>query len=406
MPEFTYKALTAEGKHASGIHSAPTQAAAMDQLVTQGMFVTTIAPAAEPGKGKSAAFTLPFCPIVSSAELVLMIRRMATLVSSGIPLAEALKALCGQVESANFKQILHEVTDDVQEGKALSKAMARHKKVFPEIMICMVRVGEAGGILPTVLEQLADFMERDREVRSEVKAAMAYPSLVLLVAFGTIIFLMTTAVPKLKVMFESMDESLLPMPTKILLAVSGSMTTQGLWLLGIIAIIFTVLSRWKKSATGRRFFDQAHLSIPLIGKLNRHAAIARFTRSLGALLKGGVPLMEALEVVKRILDNQVMNEAVERMKERVRKGHGMSKGLEGEKLFPEMVRYMIAAGENSGALDDMLLKIADVYEMETRNTVKMLLGLLAPLLILMVAGVVGFIAMAMLMPIFKLNQMI
>jgi type II secretory pathway component PulF len=407
MPQFTFKALDSTGAKTNGNLMAGTKASAMDRLSGRGLFVTDIEEnrtKAENGGGKRS-WTIGSG--VSTSELVLFIRRLATLAASAIPLVESLKALSRQVGSTALRGILTDVTERVQRGHSLSAALAQHPKVFPEMMVAMVRVGETGGILAPVLEQLADFTERDREIRSEVMGALAYPCMVLTLACGVITFLMTTAVPKIAVMLEGMQGAALPLPTQILLAASDAIRSYGLIGLFLIIVAFFGLAQWRRTPAGKLALDRAKLNAPLLGGLIRRTAIARFSRSLGALVHGGVPLMEALDVVKRVMNSETMTQAVDRMQQCVQKGGSMAVGLEGEEsLFPEMVRYMISAGEESGHLDEMLFKIADVYEMETRNAVKMVVGLLAPLMILLLAGVVGFIAMAILMPIFQINQYI
>lgn len=404
MPVFAYKALDKSGKRAQGALSASSRNAAQDELARQGLFVTEIAEDANADVSVQA-HAAGSTGSVSLSEMVLMLRRLATLVSAGIPLAECLKALSTQVESRSFKNIMTDIHNNVMDGQALSHAMARHPKAFSDMMVAMVRVGETGGILGQVLEDLADFAERDHEVRSEIVSAMIYPIILLLLAVGIVIFLLATAVPKMATMYVGM-ESALPTPTKILLGMSGFVTSHIPHCLGVV-VLLVVLGVWlKNSVQGERILDQIKIHLPLFGRLVRRSSIARFARSLSALLNGGVPLMEALDVVKRVLGSYVMNEAVSRIQEHVRTGNGLARGMRDEPLFPEMVRYMISAGEESGHLDKMLEKVAGVYEMETRNTIKVLLSMLTPMMILGMAALVGFIAMAMLLPMFKMNQMI
>jgi general secretion pathway protein F len=405
MPEFAYQAMDSAGARARGTLSAASRATAMEQLEGRGLFVTHIEEEKSAEEGERRRWALPFVPVVSSNELTLMVRRLATLIGAGIPLVESLKALSTQVESPAFRHILSEVKEEVQRGQPLSRAFSHHPHVFPEIMVAMVQVGETGGILSTVLEQLADFSERDREIRSEVLSAMAYPVLVLVLAIATVGVLMTTVVPKIGLMFAG-SKVLLPTPTVVLLAVSGFFKSYVLYILGVVVVAGIAFLRYVRTERGRLAFDSAKLQLPLIGKLTRRTAIARFSRSLGALVRGGVPLMEALNVVKRVLNSAAMTRAIERMQERVRKGDPMARGLRDEPLFPEMVRYMIGTGEDSGHLDEMLFKIAEVYEMETRNAVKVALSLLSPILLLLVALLVGFIAFSLLLPIFRLSQTI
>ncbi|HUT24783.1 MAG TPA: type II secretion system F family protein [Sumerlaeia bacterium] len=405
MPEFMYRALDAAGARMGGTMSAASRATAMNDLAAQGLFVTRIAETKGEEDRAGGKWRLPFVSAVPQSEMVLLIRRLATLVGSGIPLVESLKAIAGQIESPVLRHAMGDVKEDVQQGQGLSHALSKHPRIFSQMTISMVRVGETGGILPLVLEQLADFTERDREIRGEVKTALAYPCLVLALAAAVVVFLMTAIVPKLEALFSGMRASL-PVPTVMLLAMSSFAQRHG-WLCLLALLAGGVgTTYWLRTERGAAAYDRARLRIPVLGNLIRRTAIGRFSRSLGALVRGGVPLMEALDVVKHIMSSNTMTQAIDRMQACVRRGDSMARGLENEALFPDMVRFMISSGEESGHLDDMLFRIADVYEMETRNAVRVAINLLAPLMILMVAAVVGFIAVAMLLPIFQINTLL
>lgn len=404
MPLFRYQALDTHGNRVSGLHESSTREAAIDQLADRHLFVTRL----EQGKERQRREwrqLLFFLPPVSTSDLVLFNRRLSTLLASDIPLLESLKAIHNQTSNPEFKTILGTVAEDVRGGKSFSKALEAHPRAFPELMISMVRVGESGGILAPVLNELAEFTERDNQIRTDVRTALAYPSLVLLLALGTVIFLLATVIPRLTRLFEGMRITL-PLPTRILMAVSEFFTAYGWILIPGLLIAIVAGVRITRTRSGKTAIDRFKLKLPVFGGLVRKSTIARFSRSLGALVKGGVPLMEGLDVVNRVLGNEVLSESVERVKECVRKGDSMAKGIEREDLFPDMVKYMVAAGEDSGRLDEMLLKVADVYELETRQAIKVLIDLLAPFLILAVAAIVGFIAFAMLLPIFQINQTI
>lgn len=404
MPDFSYRAVDSAGKAVRGTVSAVSKGAALDQLGSSGIFATDLA---ETKAAKAShAQPLPFMPKVSANELVLLTRRLSTLVSADIPLIRCLDTICDRIESPVFRGVMLEVKEDVRHGQGFSAALAKHPDVFPELMINMVRVGETGGILSSVLDQLSDFMERDREIRGEVRMALAYPAMIVMFAIILIVFLMTTAVPKLAGLFADMGDSL-PTPTKILMATSGFISANLLWLgIGFVVVVALMIFMTRFTQY-RSIMDRLKLSIPIIGGVMRKTSIARFSRSLGALVHGGVPMMEALDTVKAIMNNQRMDESVDVIQEALRRGESVAQGMSrDEDIFPDMVSSMVAAGEESGKLDAMLFKIAEVYEMETRNAVKVVVGLIAPSLIMCVAMLVLFIAMAMLMPIFQINKMI
>lgn len=402
MALYRYQAVDRDGKRVKGTHEAVCREAALDHLLSaQSLFVTTIE---ETAAKRGARPWANFGARVGTMDLVLFYRRLSTLIASDIPIVESLNAIETQTENQAFGNVVGQVKEDVRHGKGLSEALAKHPRVFPEIMVSMVRVGETGGILPPVLDQLAEFTERDNEVRTEVKTALAYPAVVLTMAAGTVAFLMLSVVPRLTVMFEGFAVTL-PWPTRVLMAMSNFVGAYGFALLAGIVVLLAVIAKILRTPKGREGFDAWSLRAPLYGRVLTKTLLARFSRSLGALLQGGVPLMEALDVVKRVLGNVLLTNAIERVKERVRKGESLGASLRHETLFPEMVKYMITSGEDTGKLDEMLHKVASVYEMESRQAIKITVSLLPPILILLVAAVVGFIAFAMLLPIFQINQM-
>ncbi|MBX3729940.1 MAG: type II secretion system F family protein [Candidatus Sumerlaeia bacterium] len=402
MSQFAYQALDEAGRRVSGIEESPNRTAALDRLTARRLFVTRIEEAGATGSRRWRD-GLTILPPASAGELVLFYRRLATLLAAGIPLLEGLDAIAGQTSNARLAAVLGQVRDDVRGGRSFSEALTRHPRVFPELVTSMARVGETGGILGPVLDQTADFTQRDHELRTEVLTALAYPIIVLLVATATVVLLLTTVIPRLSTLFQGM-EAALPLPTRMLLGASDLFSSWG-WLLLILLVAAGVgLHRLRRTPRGAEFIDRTRLRLPLLGTLATKATIARFARSLGALLHGGVPLMEGLDVVDRVLGNRVLTDAVERVKDRVRRGESLGRSLRDEPLFPDMVKYMVSAGEDSGKLDEMLGKVADIYELETRQLMKVTISLLAPLLILVLAAVVGFIALAMLLPIAQINQ--
>ncbi|MDK2971842.1 MAG: type pilus assembly protein PilC [Candidatus Sumerlaeota bacterium] len=402
MATFSYHALDGTGKKVTGTQESPTREAALDHLLAQHLFVTQIEAARQATRLEWRRVFF-FLPVVSSGDLVLFYRRLATLLASGIPLMESMAAISRQTSQREFREILEAVTEAVRGGRSFSDALAMHPGVFPELMVSMAKVGESGGILAPVLEQVADFTQRDNELKTEVVTALAYPVIVMLVALATVVILLTTVIPRLSTLFEGM-EAALPMPTRLLLGISDAFSSYGWVLLGAVVVALIGYVRLRRTERGRLALDAFKLRVPLLGSLIAKATIARFARSLGALLSGGVPLMEGLDVVDRVLGNRVLTQAVQRVKDRVRKGESLARSLHHETLFPDMVKYMIAAGEDSGHLDEMLVKVADIYELETRQTMKVGISLLSPLLILLLAGIVGFIALAMLLPISQINQ--
>ena len=323
MPLFNYRALDGMGVKTRGTVDAVSKTVAMDVLSDRGLFVTRIGEE-HTKEEKPAVRFLPFISPVSSNEIVMLNRRLATLIGSDIPMVESLKATTNQVENRAFRRILEQVTEDVKQGHSLSNALSKHPRVFPDLMISMVRVGETGGILSSVLGQLADFTEKDKEIKAEVKTALAYPALVLTLAIATVIFLMTFILPRLAEFFMGMRVSL-PLPTIMLLSISTFIQRYAVYVFIPFVVLLIGLVKWVRTSKGKRFYDSISVGIPFLGGLKRKSAIARFCRSLGALVRGGVPLMEALDVVKHILNNVPLQEALDRVQERVRKGDTMSR---------------------------------------------------------------------------------
>jgi type II secretory pathway component PulF len=337
------------------------------------------------------------------APRTLFVRELATFIHADIPLLEALGVLRRQEKNPAFKAILDDVHDRVQGGESFSRALSAHPKVFSPLLINMVRVGETGGLLGPVLEQMATWMEHEEEVKGEIRGAMAYPIMIMLLGMVTVMILFSFVLPRITAVFSGGME--LPLLTRVLMGVADFMG-RAWWIVLLAAVALAVLVRYAlKTEAGRAFYDRLSLGFPLFGTLVQKSAIARFARANAALLASGVPLLESLRVVQGILGNSLMSAMVAQAIERVTRGHSLARSLEESPWFPPSVVHLLGVGERTGRLAEMFNRVAQTFERQTRGQIKVMLNLLSPLMIIGLAAMVAVIAIAILLPIFRLNSM-
>jgi general secretion pathway protein F len=340
---------------------------------------------------------------VGAADVAILTRQLATLVRAGIPLVESIGALVDQVEKEELKRVLTVVREKLNEGTSFAKALEQHPKAFPPIFVNMVAAGEASGTLEQVLERLADFMEAQARLRSKVSAALAYPVLMAIIGMLLISVLMVAVVPKVTAIFESLDRAL-PWYTQVLIGTSNFLAGYW-WLLSMmIAGGIWWFRRWKKTAEGRMRWDAICLKAPIFGRLLRMLAVARFAKTLATLLAAGVPLLKAMEIVKNVLDNALLEKVVEDATGSIREGESIADPLKRSGQFPPIVTHMIAVGEKSGQLEQMLESVAEAYDAQVETNVQALTSLLEPLMIVVMGAAVGFIAFAIMMPLIQMNE--
>lgn len=343
---------------------------------------------------------------ISLKDMVVFSRQFAALVGSGVSMLRTLYIIVDQCPNKKLKRAIDEVRRLVESGLSLSDAMTRQAGIFDSLYISMVRAGEAGGILSEVLKRLADFLEYRQKLNQKVRAAMVYPSVVLLVAVGVFWAMLTFVLPVFEGLFKNIGGEL-PAYTQFLISLSAAARSIWMVLFLIVCAVAAVFVRnYYKTPTGRLQIDGIKLSIPLIGELIQKVSIARFSRTFGTLIQAGVPMLNALEVVKDTAGNAVVSSAVQKIHEEVRQGGTISKPMTRDKLFPPMVTQMVAVGEETGKLDDMLTKIADFYDMEVENSVDSLTSVLEPIMVVLIGGVVGSVVVGMYLPIFTvINQL-
>jgi len=405
MATFSYKARDASGAAVSGKIEASNLREALTKLRNQGLRVTSTE--------KQSTFTLD--SIIAKLNIlgrpglgdkVLFSRQLSTLINAGIPVVQCLNILVEQVRKKSFQKILTNVRSDIEGGEFISSALAKHPSCFDRLYISMVKSGEIGGVLDEVLERIATYLENIAELRRKVIGAMVYPAMIVLVAIGVVTFLLVFVIPKFKDVFQVFGERL-PKPTRILIAVSDFLVHWTLLIiLVIIAIVVTAGIIINRSERVRLQWHKFILKIPLFGELFRKIAIARFTRTLGTLVRSGVPILEALDIVALTSGNRVIELAILDARSAIKEGAKISDPLKASGAFPPMVVQMVSVGEETGALDAMLFKAADYYDREIDATVSALSSILEPMMIVILGVIVGFIVVCMYLPIFSLPGMI
>jgi len=408
MPIYEYSALNVKGKTITDIIDSESIAAARQKLRAANIYPTSIKEVYETNSPKKPALPfLPklFSPKVKQSEIAMMTRQLATLITAGFPLVSAIFALIPQTSSKIFKQILSQIKDAIEEGSSFGDALSHYPETFSDMYINMVRSGESSGTLELVLERLADITEKQQALNNRIRSALTYPVLMLFLGIMVLYFLLAYVVPRITSIFSDMGQ-VLPAPTRFLIATS-EIFKDGWWviLLGILFIIIGI-SRLKKSEKGIYLYDKTKLSLPGFGTLTTKLAVARFARTLGTLLENGVTLLKALGIVKNIVGNRLIADSIENAANDVEKGSGLGDALETSSLFPHISIQMIQVGEQSGELETLLNKVADIYENEVETTVVGLSTLLEPVIILFMGVIVLFIVLSILLPIFEMNQLI
>ena len=399
---FEYQARDGRGKLVKGRIEAQTQAAVSTRLRTMGVAPVAIKEVSTTGFSREIHLG---GSRVKQKDLAVMARQLATMVSAGLSLLRALSILADQTENAALAKVLGQVRNDVETGQALSASLERHPAVFPPLMINMVKAGEVGGFLEEVLLSVAANFESEVKLRGKIKSAMTYPIVVFCIAILAVIGMLLFVVPVFANMFASLGGQL-PLPTRILVVLS-QVVKIGAGPAVVLAIVFTIWwRRHKNDVKVRNVLDPLKLKAPVFGQLFRKVAISRFTRNFGTMIRSGVPLLQALDIVGDTSGNMVISKAVSEVQESVRQGQTLTAPLAKHPVFPPMVVQMMAVGEDTGALDQMLDKISEFYDQEVEAATEQLTAMIEPLMIAFLGGVIGSMIVALYMPIFKIFQLI
>lgn len=407
MPVFEYTALNTKGKSVSGILDSESAVTARRKLRSSGIFPVKITEVHNTIKKKNRPFLSSLYPgrRIRQSELSMLTRQLATLVGAGFPLVSALDTLLPQTKTPALHRRMAKIKDMIVEGQSFAGALSVYPETFSALYINMVRAGETSGSLEIVLNQLADITEKQQALNSRIRNALAYPSLMAFIGSVVLFLLLAFIVPSITGIFADMNQTL-PTPTLFLIRISEFFKSFWWAILIIIAAIPITLHSIKKTKKGRLMVDKTVLHLPLIGPLTKKIAAARFSRTLGSLLDNGVSMLSALEIVKNIVGNAIISGTIEDAAIEVGKGQGLGASLETSPVFPNLSIQMIRLGEQSGELETMLDKVADVYENEVESKILGLTALLEPVMILIMGVVVGFIVLAICLPIFEMNQLV
>lgn len=411
---YQYEALNRKGERVSDIIDSTNETKAKQKLKSEGLYVVKIAPKttveaeAEVKSQKSllggiaSSITKLNARRASAKQIGIFSRQLSTLLNAGMPLLRAINDILDQTDNQYFKQVIADIKDNLESGASFSNCLQKHKGVFSEMYINMVRVGENLGSLDSVIERLADIEEKNTMLKSKVQSALWYPMFLIVVSIGIVIFLMVKIIPSLSEMFVEMGKEL-PLPTKIVMGVSSFLTRYILFLaIAVIALLY-MFNRYIHTEKGKRHFDEIKMKIPVIKTFYNKLIVLNFTQNMGIMLTNQVDILRSFEIVKKIVNNIIIEEKITEASHKIREGMGVSKALQGAGFLPKMVLGMIAAGEQSDSLDEMLVKIGKVYENEIDLAITSMMSLIEPVIILFMGGVVGTIVVSVIMPILEMN---
>lgn len=411
MSVFAYTALSKDGRRTTGTLTAESRAAALMQMSRQGLSPVKIdeardAAAAAKKAAAAAAASARGSGKVPAKALESFTRELANLLAGGVSLARSLSLLRREASNPNAKKLWSDIHDDVVGGTALADAMAKFPRTFSSVYVAMVRAGEAGGFLDVVLSQISDFRTREQDLKGKVKAAMVYPIVLGILAVGVLIFMLTFFIPRFTPIFAQFGSDL-PVLTKMIIALSNVVKNYGLFVAGGIVVAVVLIKRAMATDTGRRRLEVAMLSMPVLGQIISHFALVRFSRMLGTLVTAGVPLIASLRVAREAIGNQTLADTVLHAIEEVQRGEALSKALgNSPKLFPPSVVEMIAVAEETARLDKELLRLSLAYEADLDRQLRLLVSIAEPLMLFLMAGVIGTVVIGMLLPLFNLSEVV
>jgi type IV pilus assembly protein PilC len=404
MALFRYKARALNGAVLEAVIDAVDQRSATDQLKGQKLMIMEISEEKTNPLIALIKKINPLKPSVGSKELVLFSRQFSTLVTAGVPIVQGLSILIDQAESPLFKKTLAQVRADIEQGISITDAMRKHPEAFSELYVSMIKAGEVGGILDAILERLSAYLESAEALKGKVKGAMVYPAVISSIMVLITVFLLIFVIPTFKSIFDSFGAEL-PLPTRVLIGLSNLLRKYFYMLFIIPGAAYFGFDRFRKTEKGAMTLDTYALKIPVMGLMLKKVAIAKFSRTLGTLIKSGVPILQALDTVGKTSGNKLIEKAIGTARESIKEGERMAEPLRRTKVFPPMVIQMIAIGEETGNLDTMLNKIADFYDQEVDVAVKGLMSMIEPLIMVVMGIVVGAIVIAMFMPMFEMSSL-
>jgi type II secretion system protein F len=405
MTVFVYKATDQNGQFVEGDLEAPNYQVAVKQIQKLNYFPIKVTEG-KSGSGITRGSKLSWADIfsqVSQKELLTLTQQLSTLVGAGITLDSSLSSLTKLADKENLKEILADIQKKVHGGSSFAEALSEHPKTFSKLYVNMIRAGEEGGVLTSSLDRLAKFMEKSEDLKNNIRSALVYPAILALVGGAAVVVLITVVIPRFSVLFEDMGTAL-PLPTKLMLGLSAVVSNYWWLLLILFVLMATGFLSYIKTEQGKYRWDSLVLKLPLFGKLVQKIEVSRFSLTLSTLLKSGVPVLHALGIVKTILSNSVVVSAMSPLQAGLKSGKGLSGPLQKSGIFPPMAVHMITVGESSGTLDDMLNKVSETYDKEVELSIKQIISLIEPMMILLMALIIGFIVISMLLAIFSIND--
>lgn len=402
MPIFEYEALARSGKKVKGVMDADSASAARRKIREQDMFPTDIRETVSTASDKEESRGISLGR-VSYRDVAMMTRQLAVLLQAGMPVVDSLTALLNETSKPKLKQAIFDVRDKVKSGKTLSDALADHPRIFSRLYVNLVAAGEASGSLENVLFRLADMMERQAQLGAQIKAALAYPAFMVILAVGIIVFLMTFIVPRIKAIFEK-QQAELPAITKYVFGTCDVLAHYWWLVLFVIVAVFGIWRLWIARPQGRITWDRMRLRVPVYGRLHQKVISARFARTLGTMLTSGLTMLRAIDVVTAVIENSFVEEQMKEVRAGIRRGRDLAVPLREANLFPSLMINMIDLGQRSGELEGMLLKVADTYEDDVRLSVQAMVSLLEPAIIVVMGLFVGTLVLAVLLPILNMSQ--
>ncbi len=408
MAEYSYKALDKGGREVKGVIEASSEDVIVERLRNMGYYPLEVSIE----KAKAGNVDILALPGVRSVfhriktkHVMVFTRQFATLIDAGLPIIKSLSILSEQVESVVFKEKIQQISKDIEAGGTLSDALAKHPKVFDNLYVNMVRAGEIGGVLEAVLNKIAEFLEKRQAIIGKVRSAMMYPLVVIVLAAGIVAFILVFIVPEFKNIYDQLGAEL-PGPTQILVDAGYILANQTIWVVVGLVVLFFIFKKINSTKEGKYRIDQLKLKVPVFGQLFRKTAIVRFSGTLSTLITSGVPILQALDICRETSGNEVVTRALNDVYDSVKEGESIHEPLSKCKVFPPLVVHMVAVGEETGAIDQMLSKVAEAYEREVDDTVNALTSILEPVLIVFLGVIVGAIVIALYLPLFNIPKIV
>lgn len=403
MPVFEYRGHNSKGQNVKGTLDAENARIARIELKKQKIFVNTLKDKTKTKNASKKSGSLSKVS-VNVEDLSLLTRQLAVLLKANVPLVESLSAVADQVENEQLSVVVSDVKNQVNEGGSFNAALRGYPKVFNNIFCSMCEAGEMAGNLDVILMRLAEFTENQKELNSKIKSAMIYPIIMMLACLGILAFIFIKVVPSMTEIFESRDDIVLPWYSTVVINISGFLVNYWMYILGSLFVAYLLFKGWKDSESGKPTWDRIKLRMPVFGKLSRTVATARFTRTFSTLLTGGVDVVGSLDIVKHVVDNKVLADAIEEAKDNIKEGESIAGPLKKSGQFPPIVTHMIGIGEKTGDLETMLTYVSDAYDFQVKNTVDGLTAALGPIMLVFMGGIVAVIVFSIMIPMMQMNN--